>query len=161
MPEQPRSVAIDAATITPRTPTKMQPFAAKTVGREKRALGAPFGLTNFGANLVRLRPGAVSALRHAHSRQDELVYVIEGEPTVITDAGETPLRPGMCVGFKAGTGDAHHIVNRSEADAVYLEVGDRSFPDHVTYPEDDVVAESDANGVWRYTKKDGTLIVEP
>jgi uncharacterized cupin superfamily protein len=139
----------------------MQPFAAKTAGREKRALGTPFGLANFGVNLVRLSPGAVSALRHAHSRQDEFVYVIEGDPTVITDAGATLLRPGMCVGFKAGTGDAHHIVNRSEADVVYLEVGDRSFPDHVTYPEDDVVAESDANGVWRYTKKDGTPIVEP
>jgi uncharacterized cupin superfamily protein len=139
----------------------MLPFAAKTAGREKRALGSLFGLTNFGVNLTRLRPGAVSALHHAHSRQDEFVYVIEGEPTVITDDGPMPLRPGMCVGFKAGTGNAHHIENRSQADAVYLEVGDRSFPDQVTYPEDDVTAESDANGKWRYARKDGTPIVEP
>lgn len=161
MSEERRPIAIEAAAVTPRSNTAMQPFAAKAVGREKRVLGNLFGLTNFGVNLVRLRPGAFSALRHAHSRQDEFVYIVEGEPTLITDAGATPLRPGMCVGFKAGTGDAHHLVNRSEADAVYLEVGDRSVADRVTYPEDDVVAESDTQGRWRYTRKDGTPLGDP
>ena len=154
-------IAIEAAAVAPRPNTKLEPFASKAAGREKRVLGNLFGLTNFGVNLVRLRPGAYSALRHAHSRQDEFVYVVEGEPTLITDAGATPLRPGMCVGFKAGTGDAHHLVNRTQADAVYLEIGDRGFPDHVTYPEDDVVAMSDEQGKWRYTRKDGTPLGEP
>ena len=79
-------------------------------GRGKRALGELFGLTNFGVNLTRLAPGGQSALRHAHGKQDEFVYILEGEPTLVTNAGETPLKPGMCAGFKAGTGDAHHHV---------------------------------------------------
>src|SRR6187455_3585739 len=90
------------------------PFASRVAGRSKRALGDAFGLTNFGVNLTRLAPGAVSALRHAHTRQDELIYILEGRPTLITDAGETELAPGMCAGFRAGTGDAHHLVNRSD-----------------------------------------------
>jgi len=161
MSEKRLPTAVEAATVVPRPNTKLEPFASKAVGREKRVLGNLFGLTNFGVNLVRLRPGAYSALRHAHSRQDEFVYVVEGKPTLITAAGPTLLRPGMCVGFKAGTGDAHHLVNRTHADAVYLEIGDRSFPDHVTYPEDDVVATSDEHGNWRYTRKDGTSLGEP
>ena len=87
--------------------------------REKRPLGDLFGLTNFGVNLTRLAPGGESALRHAHSRQDEFIYVLEGKPTLITDAGETPLEPGMCAGFKADTGDAHHLVNRTRSDVVH------------------------------------------
>jgi uncharacterized cupin superfamily protein len=87
-------------------------------GREKRALGDIFGLSNFGVNLTRLAPGAQSALRHAHTKQDELIYVLQGHPTLVTDAGETVLEPGMCAGFKAGSGDAHHLVNRSAADVV-------------------------------------------
>src|SRR5712692_2253574 len=81
-----------------------EPFASRMAGREKRPLGDLFGLANFGVNLTRLAPGAVSALRHSHLRQDEFVYVIEGHPTLVTDAGETQLAPGMCAGFKAGSG---------------------------------------------------------
>lgn len=125
-------------------------------GREKRALGDLFGLTNFGVNLTRLAPGGESALRHAHGKQDEFVYMLEGEAVLVTDAGETVLRPGMCAGFKAGTGDAHHLVNRSKKDAVFLEVGDRSAGDSVSYPDDDVVAVYGADGKWKYSRKDGT-----
>jgi uncharacterized cupin superfamily protein len=125
-------------------------------GREKRPLGDPFGLTNFGVNLTRLPPGAVSALRHAHLKQDEFIYVLEGAPTLITDAGETPLAPGMCAGFKAGSGDAHHLVNRSDGDVLYLEVGDRTPDDRVTYPDDDLQAVLGADGVWQFRRKDGT-----
>ena len=98
-----------------------EPFASRMAGREKHPLGDLFGLANFGVNLTRLAPGAVSASRHAHSHQDEFVYVIEGHPTLVTDAGETQLAPGMCAGFKAGSGDAHHLVNRTKRDVLYLE----------------------------------------
>ena len=133
-----------------------EPFASRMAGRTKRPLGDLFGLTNFGVNLTRLAPGAVSALRHAHSHQDEFVYVIEGHPTLVTDAGETQLAPGMCAGFKAGTGDAHHLVNRTKSDVLYLEVGDRTPGDEGSYPDDDLQAALGPDGKWRYTRKNGT-----
>jgi uncharacterized cupin superfamily protein len=149
--------AVIAADAPPRTkPTNYpEPFASRMAGREKRPLGDLFGLTNFGVNLTRLAPGAASALRHAHSKQDELVYILEGEPTLVTDEGETPLRPGMCAGFKAGSGDAHHLVNRTTRDVVFIEVGDRTVGDAVSYPDDDLEARL-TNVGWRFVHKDGT-----
>ena len=132
------------------------PFSAITAGRLKRPLGDLFGLKNFGVNHTRLAPGAASALRHAHSRQDEFVYVLDGRVTLLCDAGEYTLGPGMCVGFAAGTGEAHHFVNRSEGDVILLEVGDRSSGDVGTYPDDDLVAGLGPDGQWRFTRKDGT-----
>ncbi|HMI95566.1 MAG TPA: cupin domain-containing protein, partial [Micropepsaceae bacterium] len=117
----------------------------------KRPLGDRFGLTIFGVNLTTLPPGAMSALRHAHTSQDEFVYILEGTPTLITDVGETKLRPGMCAGFKAGTGDAHHLVNQSESDVVYLEVGDRTLGDGAHYPDDDIVAVKTPDGTRKFT----------
>ncbi|HUN67653.1 MAG TPA: cupin domain-containing protein [Burkholderiales bacterium] len=151
-------VSIVAADAEPRAKQTGYPplMAARVAARLKRPLGDPFGLTNFGVNLTRLGPGAHSALRHAHAKQDEFVYVLEGEPTLVTDAGETPLKPGMCAGFKAGTGDAHHLQNRTQKEVVILEVGDRSAGDSVSYPDDDVVAVYGSDGKWRYTRKDGT-----
>ena len=125
-------------------------------GREKRPLGDLFGLAKFGVNLTRLAPGGVSALRHAHSRQDEFVYVFAGCPTLVTDTGETPMSPGMCAGFKAGTGDGHHLVNRTGESVVFLEVGDRGAGDGVTYPDDDIQAVLGADGKWQFAHKDGT-----
>jgi len=150
--------ALKALDVPPRTRRSNypEPFASRMAGREKRPLGDAFGLANFGVNLTRLAPGAISALRHAHSRQDEFVYVLEGEPTLITDAGETPLSRGMCAGFKAGSGDAHHLANRTGSDVLYLEVGDRSAGDAGVYPDDDLQAVLDADGKWRFTHKDGT-----
>lgn len=148
-------VAADAPPRKRRT-NYPEPFASRMAGREKRPLGDPFGLTHFGVNLTRLAPGAVSALRHAHARQDELVYVLEGRPTLVTDRGETPLGPGMCAGFAAGSGDAHHLVNRTDADVVILEVGDRSPDDAVTYPDDDIQAVLGGDGRWRFAHKDGS-----
>src|SRR5438876_2809561 len=109
-------VAIVATEAAPRTkPSNYpEPFASRMAGREKRPLGDVFGLSNFGVNLTRLIPGACSALRHAHSKQDEFVYILAGHPVLITDQGETPLSPGTCAGFKAGTGNGHHLVNRAD-----------------------------------------------
>lgn len=132
-----------------------EPFASRMAGRQKRPLGDLFGLVNFGVNLTRLAPGAVSALRHAHSRQDEFVYVLEGRPTLCTDEGRTQLVPGMCAGFKSGTGNAHQLINETSTDVVYLEVGDRTPGDQGFYPDDDLQARM-VDGRWTFTRKDGT-----
>jgi len=100
-------------------------------------------------------PGAVSALRHAHGKQDEFIYVLEGHPSLITNAGEQVLAPGMCAGFKAATGDGHQFVNRTQADVVYLEVGDRTPGDTAVYPDDDLQAVL-VEGQWRFLHKDGS-----
>jgi uncharacterized cupin superfamily protein len=133
-----------------------EPFAGRMAGREKRPLGDVFGLTNFGVNLTRLKPGAQSALRHAHSLQDEFVYILEGTATLLTDAGETVLAPGMCAGFNAGTGNGHCLINQSDADVIYLEIGDRTKGDKGSYPDDDIAARMGADRRWRFTHKDGT-----
>ena len=158
MPADPVPIAIRAIDAPPRARLSWYPaaFAKSMEGRTKRPLGDLFGLSNFGVNIVHLVPGARSALRHAHTRQDEFVYVVEGEPTLVTDAGDTPLKPGMCAGFKAGTGDGHHLVNRSAQDVVYLEIGDRSPGDDVDYPDDDIRVRTGPDGRKRYERKDGT-----
>jgi uncharacterized cupin superfamily protein len=153
---QPAAPAVDAATAPLRTRPSFypEPFASRMSGREKRPLGDLFGLKTFGVNLTRIRPGGESALFHRHSRQDEFIYVLEGTPTLITDAGETQLAPGQCAGFPAG-GTAHQLVNRTDRDVVYLEVGDRTPGDEVAYPNDDIQAALGDDGKWRFTHKDG------
>lgn len=132
------------------------PFTALMAGREKRQLGEVFGLKNFGVNLTHLKPNAKSALMHKHKTQDEFVYVVEGELTlVLGDGSEAVLTAGMCTGFPAG-GEAHQLLNKSNRDAWYLEVGDRTPADEVTYPNDDLQGKMDANGQWVFTRKDGT-----
>jgi uncharacterized cupin superfamily protein len=147
-------VAADAPART-RPSNYPEPFASLMAGREKRPLGDLFGLTNFGVNLTILQPGAMSTLRHAHTLQDEFIYVLEGEAVLVTDAGETSLGPGMCAGFRAGNGDAHHLLNRSSSRVVYLEVGDRTRGDTASYPDDDIQAVMGPQGKWVFTHKDG------
>ena len=156
-PASPRPVAVIAADAPARAkPSNYpEPFASRVAGRLKRPLGDLFGLANFGVNLTRLAPGALSALRHAHAKQDEFVYILEGGPTLVTDAGRMALGPGMCAGFKAGTGDAHHLVNETNEDVVYLEIGDRTPGDSATYPDDDLAVVM-VDGKWRFSRKDGT-----
>ncbi len=156
MAETKYPAAVRASDVPPqaRHTNYPEPFASRVAGRTKRRLGEAFGLANFGVNLTRLAPGAVSALRHSHAKQDELVYILEGEPVLITDAGETPMQPGDCAGFKCGTGDAHHLVNRGARDVVYLEIGDRTPGDAVDYPDDDIEAGLH-DGRWRFQHKDG------
>ncbi|MBL8603443.1 MAG: cupin domain-containing protein [Myxococcales bacterium] len=148
-------IALVARDAPPRVRPSVYPapFAAMMEGRTKHPLGDLFGLTRYGVNLVRLAPGARSALRHHHSAQDEFVFVLEGTVTLITDAGPTALTAGMCAGFAHGDGDGHQLVNRSEHEAVYLEVGDRTEGDQVVYPDDDLAAER-VDGAWVFTHKD-------
>jgi uncharacterized cupin superfamily protein len=151
------SVAVVALDVAPRAkPSNYpEPFAARMLGREKRALGDIFDLSNFGVNLTRLSPGGSSALRHAHAKQDEFVYILAGQPTLITNEGETAMSPGMCAGFKAGTGNGHHLVNRTKEDILYLEVGDRTAGESVIYPDDDMQGAYDGDGKWQYLHKNG------
>lgn len=159
MDEQTGSVplALAAASVAPRTkPSNYpEPFFSRMLKREKRQLGDQFGLKNFGVNLTRLFPGGESALLHRHSKQDEFVYILEGTPTLVTDEGEIELSPGMCAGFPAA-GRAHHLINRTGQDVVYLEIGDRTPGDEGSYPADDIQAKMAAPGQWVFTRKDGT-----
>ena len=157
MPEKPSPVAITAADVPVRSRPSVypEPFASRMAGREKRQLGNLFGLTNFGVNLTRLAPNSVSALRHAHTKQDEFVYILQGRPTLHTDEGRTQLCPGMCAGFKAGTGNGHRLINETTEEVVYLEIGDRTQADEGIYPDDDLKALL-VEGKWRFVHKDGT-----
>ena len=150
-------VAILAADVPPRPRRSNypEPFASLVAGREKRQLGDLFGLVNFGVNLTRLAPRSVSSMRHTHSKQDELVYILAGHPTLVTDEGRTPLSPGMCAGFRAGSGNGHCMRNDTDGDVVYLEVGDRTPGDEGTFPDDDLKAVL-IDGKWHFAHKDGS-----
>lgn len=149
--------AVHVSTIeATRHTTYPEPFRARMGDREKRRLGDRFGLGQFGVNLVTLGAGGQSALRHWHSHEDELVYVLSGELVLITDAGEQVVGAGMVVGFPAGSRDAHHFVNRSGAPAQYLEVGSRREEDMAYYPDDDMQWQVSEDGRWIATRKDGT-----
>lgn len=151
-----KPIAVRAADVPPRTkPSNYpEPFFSRMLKREKRQLGDAFGLKNFGVNLTRLLPGGESALLHRHSRQDEFIYILEGHPTLVTDQGEIDLAPGMCAGFPA-QGIAHQLVNRTDADVLVLEIGDRTPGDEGSYPSDDLQAVLGADGKWLFTHKDG------
>jgi uncharacterized cupin superfamily protein len=131
-----------------------EPFFSRMAKREKRPLGELFGLKNFGVNLTRIAPGGESALLHRHSKQDEFVYVVEGMPTLVTENGEINLAPGMCAGFPA-QGIAHQLVNKTDRDVIYLEVGDRTAADEASYPRDDLKAAMGSDGKWVFSHKDG------
>jgi uncharacterized cupin superfamily protein len=157
MPDRSFPIAITAVDAPARTKPSSypEPFASRMQGREKRPLGELFGLTNFGVNLTTLAPNAASALRHAHTKQDEFVYILQGRPTLHTDEGRTQLSPGMCAGFKAGTGNGHRLINETSEEVVYLEVDDRTPGDEGSYPDDDLKA-SLVDGKWAFVRKNGT-----
>jgi uncharacterized cupin superfamily protein len=149
-------IALEAASAPLRTkPSNYpEPFFSRMAKREKRPLGDLFGLKNFGINLTRLKPGGESALLHRHSKQDEFVYILEGNPILVTDRGEVALAPGVCAGF-AADGIAHQLVNRTGSDVVYLEIGDRTPGDDGAYPADDLKAALGPEGKWQFMHKDG------
>ena len=151
----PVAVVAEGAPFRAKASRYPEPFASQMAGRRKQPLGDLFGLTNFGVNLTRLAPGAVSALRHAHTKQEEFLYVLKGQPTLHTDEGRMRLSPGMCAGFRAGTGNGHRLINETEEEVVYLEVGDRTPGDEGSYPDDDLKALM-VDGKWRFVHKDGS-----
>ncbi len=132
-------------------------YAGVVKGRSKQRLGDAGGLSQFGVNLSRLKPGSASALRHWHQTEDEFVFVASGALILVEDSGETMLGAGEAAAFPAGAQNGHHLVNRSGEDAVYLEIGTRTAADKVTYTEAgvDLMAINEGGG-WRYVRKDGT-----
>jgi uncharacterized cupin superfamily protein len=133
-----------------------EPYGSLVKGRLKQKLGECFELTQFGVNLTHLSPGALSALAHSHSKQDEFIFILEGTPTLVLGAQEFLMVAGDCYGFKAGTGIAHQLVNRSSEIVTYLEIGDRTAGDEVDYPNDDLQATQLTDGIWKIAHKDGS-----
>jgi uncharacterized cupin superfamily protein len=145
---------IDLASVPPRQGSGYpEPFATACARRTRQRLGDAGGLRDFGVNLMILPPGAWSSQRHWHSHEDELVYVLEGELVLVEDGGETLMRAGDCAAFPKGTGNGHHLQNRSSEVARYLEVGSRQ-PDDLTTCSDIDLKSANADG--RFVHKDGT-----
>jgi uncharacterized cupin superfamily protein len=150
-----KSPWLDPMSVLPRRGSGYPPpFAEQVAGREKRALGDALGLTQFGVNLVTLPPGAWSSQRHWHVHEDEFIYVLEGEVTLVTDAGEKVLGPDMAAGFLAGKADGHHLINRSDKPVRYLEVGTRAESEVAHYSDVDMVARKE-KGRFVFTRKNG------
>ncbi|MGW1424497.1 cupin domain-containing protein [Bradyrhizobium manausense] len=151
--------ALDPATVLPSTedPDYPKEFWGPVIGAERRRLGDAAGLKNFGVNIVRLPPGHASSQRHWHTKQDEFVFILEGQLTLVSEAGEQLLNPGMAAGFPAGKPDGHHVINRGSTDAVFLEIGDRSPGDEGEYPDIDMRWKNvDGDQRYIYVHKDGT-----
>jgi len=145
---------IDAAGLPWSRALYPEPFGKAVAGRSWQSLGDAAGLSQFGVNLMRIEPGASSSARHWHEQEDEFVYMIEGELVLIENDGETIMRPSDTAGFKAGIADGHHLVNRSDRDAVFLVIGTRAPRERCHYPDIDLAYEFE-NGRYRYTRKSG------
>jgi len=125
--------------------------------RHQTSLGDPMGITQFGANLVRLEPGARSSLRHWHEQQDEFLVVTEGQLVLVDDDGETQLNEGDCCAFPKGRANGHQIVNQSQADGSFVVIGTRTEQEQAWYSDIDMKVTSDANG-FNFTRRDGSDI---
>jgi uncharacterized cupin superfamily protein len=142
------NVKVESATGYP------EPYRQAVQGRSRQRLGNVVGLDQFGVNLTRLTPGAQSSQRHWHESEDEFVYMLEGELVLCEDGGETLLKPGDAAGWKAGVPNGHCLVNRSDRDAVFLEIGSRKKTDRAAYPDIDMLVRKDESGV-HYTRRSG------
>ena len=152
-----RRPALEPLTISPRSTSGYpEPYRSRVLPREKRAIGDALGLTKIGVNLTTLMPGKESSMRHFHTREDELVYVLEGEVILRSEEGEQVLTAGMCCGFPAGTKDGHHMINRSDRPARYLEISNRDPEDSAEYPDVDLAYRKAPDGSAVFTHKDGT-----
>jgi uncharacterized cupin superfamily protein len=141
-------IPIDTATGYP------SPFNKAVEGRSRKRLARFAGLVQFGVNICTLKPGAASSQRHWHEKEDELVYVLEGEVVLREDDGETVLRPGDAAAWKAGVTNGHCLINRSDRDTVFIEVGTRAAADRAYYSDIDMMVARDEKGA-RYSKKNG------
>ena len=153
----PKSPAFDPFDVAETNATRYPaPFAALVTKRWNRRLGDHAGLTNFGVVLTRIEPGGQSSVRHSHLKQDEFVYVLEGEAVMVTDAGREVMPAGTCAGFPAGSTDAHHFFNEGDRDVLLLVVGDRTPGEVATYPDDDLAGRMLDDGRYVFTHKDGS-----
>ncbi len=154
------SKPIPAVSVAIETPTRTgsrypAPFNEPCIGRTKYILGDQFGLDQFGVNLAVIEPGSWSSQRHWHEKEDEFVYMLEGELVLVDDAGEHVLSPGMCAGFKAGNGNGHCLKNMTDKRAVYLEVGSRKEGERAHYSDIDMMAVA-KDGKMSFVRKDGS-----
>lgn len=148
--------ALDPNTLPPRVSSGYpEPFRSRVLPREKRALGDPLGLTKIGIHLTTLLPGKESSMRHFHTREDEFVFVVEGQVVLRSDEGEQVLHAGMCAGFPAGSTNGHQMLNRSDQPARYLEISNRDPEDRAEYPDVDLAYRKEADGRALFTHKDG------
>ena len=153
---KPKAPAFDPKDLPESSSTGYpEPYKSRVAGRHKRRLGDHAGLKNFGVNFTRLDPGAESTMSHSHTKQDEFIYVVEGEITIVTDAGRQKLGPGMAAGFPAGKADGHQLVNETDKPVLYLEIGDRTPGESASYPDDDLAMHS-VDGKFVFTHKDGS-----
>ena len=141
-------IPVDTATGYP------PPFNKVVEGRSRKRLGRAAGLSQFGVNICTLKPGAASSQRHWHEKEDELVYVLQGEVVLREDSGETVLKPGDAAAWKAGVANGHCLINRSNSDAVFIEVGTRAPAERAFYSDIDMMVTRDKKG-GRYTRKNG------
>ena len=149
--------ALDPGSVPARSTSGYpEPFRSRVLPREKRALGNAVGLTRIGINLTTLAPGKESSMRHFHTREEEFLFVLEGEVVLRTDEGEQILTAGMCAGFPAGSRNGHHLVNRGDRPARYLEVSNRDPEDGAEYPDVDLMYRKGPDGGAVYSHKDGT-----
>ena len=152
-----RPPALDPTRIEPRSSSGYpEPYRSRVLPREKRALGDALGLTKIGVNLTTLFPGKESSMRHFHTHEDEMVFVIEGEVVLRSDEGEQVLTAGTCAGFPAGKGNGHQLVNRSDRPARYLEISNRDREDSADYSDVDLAYRKGAQGQAIYSRKNGT-----
>src|SRR5262252_3606174 len=148
--------ALAPADVTTQTSSGYpEPYRSRVAGRHRKRLGDAAGLKNFGVNLVTLDPRSESSMRHWHAKQDEFIFVLEGEVTLVTNAGRQRLSPGTAAGFPAGSADGHQLVNETNKPVVYLEIGDRTPGDSASYPDVDLAVRM-VDGKWVFTHKDGT-----
>ncbi len=152
--------ALHPASLEPHTQSGYpEPYRSRVLPREKRRLGDAFGLTHIGVNHTTLPPGKESSMRHWHTHEDEMIYVLEGEVVLRTDAGEHVLTAGMCAGFPAGSQDGHQLINRSDRPAVYLEISNRNPEDTAYYSDPDVdLIANPPNARGGFTRRDGTPV---
>lgn len=149
--------ALDPASVPPRsTSSYPEPFRSRVLPREKRPLGDALGLKTIGVNLTTLLPGKESSMRHFHTHEDELVFVLDGELVLRSDEGEQLLTAGTCAGFPAGAKNGHQLVNRSDRPARYLEISNRAPEDAAVYPDEDLAYRKALDGSPLFTRKDGT-----
>lgn len=158
-----RTIALPAFDPETAAREERQPYPLPNdkalAGKTRQVLGDPLGLTQFGVNLTRLAPGAVSALRHWHSGEDEFVYIIAGRPTLVTDAGAQELAPGDAAGFPAGAPDGHRLENHTDQEVAFIEVGTRAAIETVHYPDSDLVLVKEYHPPnRRFTRADGTPV---
>ena len=152
---QKTAVTLDTNEVEAKVGTMYPPaFSKPCEKREKKVLGDRFGLSQFGVNLTILQPGVWSARRHWHTNEDEFVYVVDGELVLIDDEGEHVLKKGMCAGFPAGDENGHHLVNKSDQPASYIEIGSRVKTETAYYPDDDLVAHKTDVG-FEFTNREG------